>query len=51
MISSVLSVLALIAVLGIFVSIFVGGAVYVARTRRHGTEAVLAGARKVRELR
>lgn len=51
MISTVLSVLALTVVVGIFLSIFVGGAVYVARTRRNGTEALLLGARKVRELR
>ena len=51
MISTVLSVLALLVVVGIIVSIFVGGAIYVARTRRNGTEAMLAGARKVRELR
>ncbi|WP_017604355.1 hypothetical protein [Nocardiopsis alkaliphila] len=51
MISLSLSVLALIVVMGIFLSILVGGAVYVARTRRRGTEAMLLNARKVRELR
>lgn len=51
MISFVLSLLALIAVVGLFAAIFVAGAVYVSRTRRHGTEAVLLNARKVRELR
>jgi hypothetical protein len=51
MFSFVLSVLALTVVVGIFLSIFIGGAVYVARTRRNGTEAMLAGARRFRELR
>ena len=51
MISSSLSILALIVMMGIFLSIFVGGAVYVARTRRRGTEAMLLNARRVRELR
>ncbi|MEC3891998.1 MULTISPECIES: hypothetical protein [Nocardiopsis] len=51
MFSFVLSVLALTVVVGIFLSIFIGGAVYVARTRRNGTEAMLTGARRFRELR
>ncbi|NKY99377.1 hypothetical protein [Nocardiopsis alborubida] len=46
-----LSALALVAVLGVVAAIFVGGAVYVGRMRRNGTEAVLAGARRHRELR
>ncbi|MER6626587.1 hypothetical protein [Streptomyces sp. NPDC000931] len=51
MISSVLSVLALTAVVGLFLAIFVGGGVYVARVRRDGIDATLAGARRLRELR
>ncbi len=50
-ITVLLSALALAAVLGVVIAIFVGGAVYVGRMRRNGTEAVLAGARKHRELR
>jgi uncharacterized membrane protein len=50
-ITVLLSVLALVAVLGLVAAIFVGGAVYVGRMRRNGTESVLAGARKRRELR
>lgn len=50
-ITVLLSALALVAVLGVFAAIFVGGAVYVGRMRRNGTEAVLAGARRHRELR
>ncbi|WP_199725790.1 hypothetical protein [Nocardiopsis sp. Huas11] len=50
-ITMLLSALALIAVLGLVVAIFVGGGVYVGRLRRKGTETVLADARKVRELR
>lgn len=50
-ISLLLSAAALVAVLALFVAIFVGGAVYVGRLRRNGTEAVLVGARKHRELR
>ena len=46
-----LSALALVAVLGLVVAIFAGGVAYVVRMRRQGTEAVLAGARKRRELR
>ena len=51
MISTVLSVVRLLGVVRIFASIFVGGAVLVRPTRRNGTEAMLLGARKVRELR
>lgn len=51
MFSSVLSVLALTAVVGLFVAIFVAGGVYAARVRRTGIDATLANARKVRELR
>ena len=51
MISFVLSVLALTAVVGLVLAIFIGGGVYAARVRRHGIDAVLAGARKHRELR
>ncbi|WP_017608609.1 hypothetical protein [Nocardiopsis xinjiangensis] len=46
-----LSALALVAVLGLFISIFAAGAVYAVRVRRKGIDAVLAGARKRRELR
>lgn len=49
-ITSLLSALALLAVLGVLVSIFVAGAVYVGRLRRKGTETVLSDARKHREL-
>ncbi|MEE2037984.1 hypothetical protein Q8791_12235 [Nocardiopsis sp. CT-R113] len=50
-ITLLLSAVALVAVLALFAAIFVGGAVYTGRVRRHGIEAVLAGARKHRELR
>ncbi|WP_197285881.1 hypothetical protein [Nocardiopsis sp. NRRL B-16309] len=50
-ITVLLSALALIAVLGLVVAIFIGGGVYVGRLRRKGTETVLSDARKVRELR
>lgn len=50
-ISSLLSLLALVSVLTLVVAMFVGGAVYVLRLRRHGSEAVLAASRKRRELR
>lgn len=50
-ITFLLSALALVAVLALFVSIFVGGFVYVARMKRQGTEATLLGARRHRELR
>jgi hypothetical protein len=50
-ISLLLSALALVAVLALFVAIFIGGAVYVGRVRRNGPEAALAGARRHRELR
>ncbi|GAA1004137.1 MULTISPECIES: hypothetical protein [Nocardiopsidaceae] len=50
-ISLLLSALALVAVLALFAAIFIGGAVYVGRVRRNGTESVLAGARRHRELR
>ncbi|WP_190394439.1 hypothetical protein [Nocardiopsis quinghaiensis] len=50
-ITLLLSVIALVAVLGVVAAIFVGGAVYVRRVRRDGTDSVLAGARKRRELR
>lgn len=50
-ITLLLSALALLAVLGLFVAIFAGGAVYVGRLRSRGTEAVLNDARKHRELR
>lgn len=50
-ITSLLSALALVAVLGLLVAIFVAGVVYVTRLRSKGTEAVLKGARKHRELR
>jgi hypothetical protein len=51
MISFVLSVLALTAVIGLFVAIFVAGGVYASRVRRIGIDATLMNARKVRELR
>lgn len=46
-----LSALALVAVLGLLISIFTAGAVYAVRVRRKGIDAVLSGARKRRELR
>lgn len=46
-----LSLLALVLVLGVAASIFIGGALYVGRVRRKGPGAVLSGARKRRELR
>lgn len=51
MFSFVLSVLALTAVVGLVLAIFVAGGVYAARVRRNGIDATLAGARKIRELR
>ena len=51
MFSFLLSVLALTAVVGLFLAMFVAGGVYVARVRRNGIDATLAGARKLRELR
>lgn len=50
-ISSLLSVIVLAAVLGLFIAIVVAGAVYARRVHRNGIEAVLAGARRHRELR
>lgn len=49
--NTLLSTLLLLAVLGILVGILVSGAIYVGRLRSKGTEAVLKGARKHRELR
>ncbi|WP_198659093.1 hypothetical protein [Nocardiopsis sp. FIRDI 009] len=49
-ITFLLSALALVAVLALVAAIFVGGAVYVVRVRRRGTDAVLADARKRRDL-
>ncbi|GHD16039.1 hypothetical protein [Nocardiopsis kunsanensis] len=46
-----LSALALIAVMGLLVSIFAAGVVYAVRVRRQGIDSVLSGARKRRELR
>lgn len=51
MISLVLSVLALTAVVGLVLAIFIAGGVYSARVRRIGIDATLAGARRHRELR
>lgn len=50
-ITSVLPLLAVVALVGLLLAIFVGGAVYVMRLKRNGTEATLVGARKHRELR
>ncbi|MCY9783074.1 hypothetical protein KIK06_04115 [Nocardiopsis sp. EMB25] len=49
-ITFLLSAAALVAALALIAAIFIGGAVYVDRVRRKGTDAVLAGARKRREL-
>ncbi|GHC87397.1 hypothetical protein GCM10007079_31520 [Nocardiopsis terrae] len=51
MISFVLSALALTVVVGLILAIFVAGGVYANRVRNDGIDAVLAGARKHRELR
>lgn len=50
-ITDVLSAVVLVLVLGVAASILVGGALYVGRVRRNGPGAVLAGARRRRELR
>lgn len=46
-----LSALALVAVLGLLISILTAGVVYAVRVRRKGIDTVLSGARKRRELR
>lgn len=50
-ITVLLSTIVFVALSGLCVAILVGGALYVRRIRRDGPEAVLAGARKHRELR
>ncbi|WP_169552598.1 hypothetical protein [Nocardiopsis halotolerans] len=50
-INALLSLIVLVAVLGVVVSIFAGGVAYVGRVRRDGPAAVLAGARRRREMR
>mgnify|MGYP001221497101 FL=1 len=50
-ITVLLSTIVFVALFGLCVAILVGGALYVRRIRRDGPEAVLAGARRHRELR